>query len=158
MTVLAALVAVIVSVVAFSAGYGLGRAAGEGARPQRFYRPRFRFGIGPFQRKESDMQVNLTNEQKVKLTVNPVTAAGHPAQLDGPVSFSVESGECTIEPVDERSCYIVSGDLPGDSVVVASADADLGDGVVNVAASVDVHVEGAMASSLGLALGTPEAK
>lgn len=104
------------------------------------------------------LDIKLTNEQKVEVRVNPVTATGKAAVLDGPVKFSVQSGECTIEPIDESAVFIVSSDAPGDSVVIVEADADLGEGVELIQDLIKVSVEGARAASLGLSVGNPVAK
>lgn len=117
--------------------------------------------LGPVvTKKESVMPVEtvLTTEQRIRATVTPTTPAGNPAPLDGPVTYTVESGTCTLEPIDDVSTWIVSSDTPGDSVVLASADADLGDGIEHISDTVLVHVEHAQATSLGLSLGQPELK
>lgn len=160
MTLLAALLAVVVAAALLGVAYGLGRAAGESPIPPRFYRPRFRYGVGPARGKgiESMLELNLTNEQKVKITVTPTTQGGHAAAIDGEAVFTVQVGDCTIEPIDDGSAFIVSGDNPGDSVILVQADADLGEGVQTIADTVNVHVSGAPATSLGLAAGSPEPK
>jgi hypothetical protein len=100
----------------------------------------------------------MTNEEKILVTVQPTTAAGNPAAIDGAVGFSITSGTCTIEPVDALSAYVVSGPGPGDSAVLVQADADLGAGVVPIMDTLTVHVTSASAASLGLAVGAPELK
>lgn len=105
------------------------------------------------------MDIQLTNEQKVQATLTPVTATGKPAKIDGKPVWSVPTGTATVAPADDgMSAYIVSGDEPGPSVIVVSADADLGEGVETIEAHIDLTVVGAKAASLGLTLGTPEAK
>lgn len=126
---------------------------------------RFNWSIGepvpknPDQMKEKIMiEVKITNEQKIAIGVSPVTATGKPAQLDGEVVFEVQSGDVTIERIDANNAFIVSGNLPGDSVVIVSADTDLGEGVETISDIVKITVEGARAASLGLTVGTPVAK
>ena len=87
-----------------------------------------------------------------------MTATGKPAQLDGEVAFEVQSGDVTIERIDANNAFIVSGDLPGDSVVIVSADVNLGEGREIITDIVKITVEGARAASLGLTIGTPVAK
>ena len=120
----------------------------------------FLFTVGLVGRKETItmLDIKLTNEQKIVVTATPVTATGKPAPLDGQVEFQVSAGDCTINRLDDLSVEIVSGDLPGDSVVTVMADADLGAGVETVADSINVRVEGAKATSLGLTVGTPTPK
>lgn len=103
-------------------------------------------------------EISISTEQKVLVTLTPKTAAGNPAAVDGPATFNVLSGNCTIEPVSDLSAYIVSGDIAGPSVVEVSADADLGEGVVTISDTVNVEVTSPQATSLGLTLGTPEPK
>jgi hypothetical protein len=101
------------------------------------------------------LEVTMTTEEKVQVTVSPLTATGQPAQLDGPVSFMVMSGDCTVEVIDDTNAYLVSGSALADSLVQVSADADLGSGVQTLEDAVTVHVLGAMATSLGLRAGAP---
>lgn len=108
--------------------------------------------------KVKHMQVNLTTEQKVLLALKPVTAGGKPATLDGKPTWSVD-GDASILPADDGlSCEVIAGDDIGTATVTVSADADLGEGVVNIADSVDVTIVHAQASNLGLSVGTPETK
>lgn len=119
------------------------------------------FNVGPVEakvRRHEMLELNITNEQKIPVTVNPVTATGRPAQLDGPIVVTVQSGDGTVETVDDRTFKAVSGDNPGDTVYLVSADADLGAGVVTVSDIVTLHVAGALAESLGLTAGAVEPK
>lgn len=99
-----------------------------------------------------------TNEEKIKVTVNPVTPGGSPVALDGPIGVSVQSGEGTVQLVDDNSFYVISGNNPGDTAFLVSGDADLGTGVETVSDIVLLHVAGAKAASLGMTAGTPELK
>ena len=104
------------------------------------------------------LEITCTNEEKVKVTVNPVTSTGKPVELDGPIVVEVQSGDGVMAFVDDTSFYVISGDNPGDTAYLVSGDADLGEGVVTVSDIVMLHVEGAMAKSLGLVAGAPEPK
>lgn len=130
-----------------------------GRKKEKFY---FNYAIGlPMHKLGGNKMLDLTitNEQKVKVTVNPVTEAGTPVLLDGPIEVSVSSGDGTFEiEADGVSVYFISGDLPGDTVYTISGDADLGAGVENVADVVNLHVEGAQAAALGLVAELPELK
>lgn len=96
----------------------------------------------------------ITNEQKVNVTLNPVTATGKPAKLDGAPVWSVISGDSTVVPApDGLSADLVSSDTPGDTTFLVDADADLGSGVVDVQDTITLHVEGALAANLGLTIG-----
>src|ERR1043166_8823707 len=88
--------------------------------------PQFRGHVGPILLKRNTMplEVSISTEEKVRLSVTPTTHGGAPASLDGAVSFSVQDGACAIEPIDDTSAFVVSGDAPGDSIVMVSADAD----------------------------------
>lgn len=102
--------------------------------------------------------ITMTNEEKRLVTVQPTTAAGNPAPVDGAASFSVTAGTCTITQVDPLSAYVVSGAEPGDSTVTMSVDADLGAGIVPVVDTMTVHVPSASAASLEVLVGEPELK
>lgn len=105
------------------------------------------------------IEVAITNEQKVNITVNPVTASGIPAKLDGAPTWTVNSGTSTVEPAaDGLSAFLVSGVDAGDTVYTVEGDADLGEGVVNISDTITLHVEAAQAADLGLAAGAAEPK
>ena len=126
-------------------------------------RVRFDYVVGlvgqKHERKKQMLNVKLTNEQKVSVTLTPVTETGQPAKLDGAPRWSVVSGESRVKPSEDGlSAVIVSSNTPGDSEILIEADADLGDGVVAISDVIKVTVEGAQAKSLGVLIGTPETK
>jgi len=52
--------------------------------------------------------INSTSEQKVLISLNPVTAAGNPATLDGAPVWSVIEGDCTlVREISELIIYSV---------------------------------------------------
>ncbi len=105
------------------------------------------------------VEVSLTNEQKVNVTLAPVTDTGKAAKLDGAPVWSVVSGDSTVvAAADGLSADLVSSDSPGDSTFLVHADADLGSGVVDVEETITLHVAGALATHLGITIGTPVAK
>lgn len=104
------------------------------------------------------MLITITNEEKINVTLNPTTAAGNPGTVDGIPVWAVTSGDATIEPAaDGLSCYLISGN-PGNSVIIVTADANLGEGVTNITDTVDLAVVPANISQLGLVVGSPELK
>ena len=120
----------------------------------------FAFGL-PTNKESKPMpaEITLTNEQKVSVTLAPKTATGKPAPLDGMPTWSIISGESTIEVAgDGLSATIISSDTPGDTQILIEADADLGEGVETISDVIAVKVVGAKAQSLGLTIGTPEPK
>lgn len=96
--------------------------------------------------------VNSTSEQKVLITLNPVTAAGNPANLDGAPVWSVVEGDCTLEvAADGLSCYLISGAANVISHVSVTADADLDGGEVREISELIVYaVLAPEATALGL--------
>ncbi len=100
----------------------------------------------------------ITNEQKIPVTVAPVTASGKPAQIDGSVSAVITSGSGSIEQIDATSFYVVSGDIAESLVVEISADADLGSGVSTITDTITVDVIVAEATALGVSIGSPVSK
>lgn len=114
----------------------------------------------PNHTKESNtmFEVQLTTEQKVLVTLAPETLSGQPAELDGIPKIAVISGDATIEIVDDKNFFIVSGSKPGDSQVLVEADADLGEGVELISGVIKATVIGARAANLGLKIGTPVLK
>lgn len=122
----------------------------------------FAFGLATAKRKASNMvEVTITNEQKVPVSLSPVTATGKPAKLDpkNPPTWEVQSGDsAVVVGGDGLSAELISSDTPGDTVYLVSADADLGDGVETISDLITLHVEGARAANLGLTAGTPVPK
>jgi hypothetical protein len=119
-----------------------------------------RWHVGPVELKETTVmpiEVTLTNEEKVRLTVTPMTPGGEPAPIDGEAQWSIE-GTCTTEVIDATSAWVISGTEIGDSVLTVACDADLGSGVVPLADTAVIHVHNPMAANLGLAADTPQLK
>lgn len=128
--------------------------------PRKKSRCWLNYRIGLVQRKKKSMlQISLTNEQKVKVTLAPVTDSKKPAPLDGKPTWSVTSGEVELEPSEDGlSCDIISADTPGDSEILIQADANLGEEIETISEVLQVHVSGALAKNLGVTIGTPEDK
>lgn len=105
------------------------------------------------------MLITITNEQKIPVTLAPLTAAGNPATVDGAPQWSVTSGDATLEvSADGMSAMLISGEANVNSQITVSADADLGEGVSTITDTIDLAVVAAAASQLGLNVGTPELK
>ncbi len=105
------------------------------------------------------MLITITNEEKVQVTLAPLTAAGNPATLDGAPVWTVVSGDATIEvSTDGLSATFISGAPNVNSQITVTADADLGEGVTNLVDTFDLAVVQASASSLGAIIGTPTLK
>lgn len=112
------------------------------------------------------LDLNITNEQKIPVTVNPTTATGKPASLDGALRVSVVSGASTFtqDPASPNSVMLVSSDTPGDTTFLIEGDSDLtpddanGGGVQLIQDTVTLHVAGALAANLGLSAGAAEPK
>lgn len=106
------------------------------------------------------MALILTDEQEVELTAEFKTAAGNPGKIDGvPVWSASNPGILSIVVSDDGLQALVrtTGAL-GDSQVSVSADADLGAGVRQVTAVLDVTVQAAEVVTAGIAAGTPRTK
>jgi len=105
------------------------------------------------------MDIKLTNEQQVKVTLNPKTDAGKSVKVDGKPTFEVISGNSTVVVAEDGlSAMLVSADDPGDTEILVKADADLGEGVEEISEVIRLQVAGATAKNLGLVAGTPETK
>ena len=103
------------------------------------------------------LQITSTNEEKVLVTLAPVTAAGNPAEVEN-VTFDISEGDATVEEVvANKSYYFISGGT-GLSKFTVKADGDLGEGVTELNDEVEYYVVSAQASSLGFTAGEPELK
>ncbi len=97
--------------------------------------------------------ISSTNEEKVLVSINPTTAAGNPATVDGIPVWTVVSGDCTLEPsADGLSCYLISGAANVVNQVSVTADADLDAGEVREISELIVYaVVAPEATGLGIA-------
>ena len=108
---------------------------------------------------ENMVAIVISNEQKVNVTLNPVTDTKKPAKLDGAPVWSVISGDSTfIAAPDGLSADLVSSDTPGETVFLVDADADLGTGVEDLQETITLTVTGANAKNLGITVGSPTTK
>lgn len=70
--------------------------------------------------------ISSTSEQKVLIVLNPTTAAGNPATLEGEPTWSLLEGDAVIEvQPGGLSAYLVSGSANVVNQVEVKADADL---------------------------------
>lgn len=105
------------------------------------------------------LELKITNEQKIKVTLTPKTDTGKPAKLDGVPAWEVVSGNSTVVvAADGLSADLVSADDPGDTQFLVKADADIGEGVEEISDIISLGVVGATAKNLGLSAGQPEPK
>jgi hypothetical protein len=122
--------------------------------------PELRFDIGPITAKGADPMLTLTDEQKCHLSIQPVTAAGNPARVDGAPSWEASDQSILALAVadDGMSADIVTVGPLGSCQVKVTADADLGSGVRSITGVLDVEVIAAEAASMSVVAGTPELK
>lgn len=121
---------------------------------------RFNFSVAVSNKQKDHampLEISLTTEQQVKVSVAPVTPKGKPVALDGAVLFSTNDN-VTINMLDDKSAMILAPEVIGDVTVTVSGDADLGAGVVTIKDTILLHISDPQASSLGLTAGTPETK
>lgn len=124
----------------------------------------FEWAIGLVETKQAPkgnmLQIKITNEQQVTVTLNPKTQRGKSVSLDGAPIWEIVSGESVaVKPSEDGlSALLVSSDTPGTTQVLVKADADLGEGYVEVSEIIEVTVSGALAANLGLVVGEPELK
>ncbi len=105
------------------------------------------------------LEITITNEEKVEVTIVPVTSTGKPAKLDGAPTWTIQSGDSTTAvATDGLSAFLISSDVPGDTQILVEADADLGAGVVKISDIIKLTVAGAQAANLGLVAKAPVAK
>lgn len=106
------------------------------------------------------LDITCTNEEKVPVTVVPVTSQGKPATLDGALRVSVTEGDGTFtqDPATPLQFFAISGDGLGVTTYLVEADADLGEGVKLIQDTVTLTVGGALAANFGMTAGAPVAK
>lgn len=101
------------------------------------------------------LAIACTNEEQIPVTASPVTAQGHPANIDGALVVTVVSGDGTVlqDPAAPLTFTCVSGTLAGDTVYSVSGDTDLGAGVQTISDTVTLTVTSAAAAGFGLTAG-----
>lgn len=118
----------------------------------------WRFGLAKLKNNKM-IDITITDEQKITVTLNPVTEKGKPVRLDGAPTWSVISGDSTVVAAEGGlSATLTSSDTPGDTQFLIEADADLGEGKETISDVIRLSVAGAHAKNLGLVLGAPELK
>jgi hypothetical protein len=105
------------------------------------------------------MAYTLPNDMKVQVQISYVDAKGNPAQVDGPVVWS-SSNEAVltvaVDDVDSTLAWVLPADTLSQAQVVATADADLGEGVKQIITTMDVTVvAGAAVSGTIAPVGAP---
>lgn len=102
----------------------------------------------------------LTDVQKVALSVNPKSAAGNPAPVDGVPSWTSSNPEVlTVTPsADGLSAEAVTTGKLGTAQVQCVADADIGEGVTELTAVLEVEVKASAAVQLAIEAGEPTAR
>lgn len=108
------------------------------------------------------LELKITTEQQIRVTLAPKTQAGKDAQLDGAPSWVVTTGNSQVVIADDGlSALIVSSNQPGETQILVTADANLGTGedeVETISDTIKVTVGSPSAASLGLVAGQPENK
>lgn len=106
------------------------------------------------------MATVLSDVQKISLSINPVTAAGNPAPVDGvPAWSSSDPAILTVTAsADGLSAVAETTGALGNAQVQVTADADVGSGTTEISAVLDVSVIASAAVSLGIVAGVPESR
>lgn len=101
--------------------------------------------------------LQLTDTQKVKVSVTPIDAKGAPAPVQSVTFVSSDETVASVspDPNDPNGAIVVAG-FPGVAQIQVTADADLGDSVANITGTLDITVVGGQAVSLTITAGTPE--
>ena len=102
--------------------------------------------------------LKMTYTQQVALSLQPVDAAGNPAEIDGEATWDLANpavGSINVDPTDSLMATFVASE-PGTTQVNVSADADLGSGTTTITGLLDVEVLAGQAVSLEVTAGTPE--
>lgn len=99
------------------------------------------------------LQLSITTEEKIHVTLAPQTASGKAATLDGAPKWTVVSGAGTVvADADGLGAFLLSTDTVDgvDTVFMVDADADLGAGVRDLQDTITLTTTNAEAAALGL--------
>ena len=104
------------------------------------------------------LALKLTTEQQVTVHITPVTPKGKTVSVEN-VQWSVVSGDATVTASDDGlSAVIASSENAGQSQVLVTADADLGEGVDTISDTIDVETAHQDATALGISADAPVLK
>lgn len=119
----------------------------------------FKVGVPQLKKRKHMLEITITNEEQVKVSLAPRTDAGRPAKLDGSPAWTVTSGNSQVVVAEDGlSADLISSDDPGVTEVTLKADADIGEGVEELTDTIVLTVTSANAKNLGLSAGTPTPK
>jgi len=107
------------------------------------------------------LAVACSNEEMVVgCAATPLTSGGKPAQIDGALKITVQSGDGTFaqDPASPLNFDLISGDAIADTVYLVEADADLGAGVETIQDTVTLTVTSAHAKNFGFSAGVVQPK
>ena len=100
------------------------------------------------------LEITITKQEKITVTITPTDQDGEPAALDGKPVWTVVNGDSKILVADDGlSAVLISADVPGQTEYLVEADADLGAGVERISDTIKLTVEDPKAVSLGLSAG-----
>jgi hypothetical protein len=90
-----------------------------------------------------NMAYTLPGDRLIVVRVDYVDGAGHPATVDGDVTWSTSASEIasvTVDAGDTQQCTITPAGTLGTAQITATADADLGSGSRELVTMLDVTV------------------
>lgn len=101
--------------------------------------------------------LKLSTTQKCTLSVAFKDKKGNDAEVDGPPSWGIDNTDVlTLVPSDDGLlCEIAAVGPLGTALVSVLADADLGDGIVQVAGTLEVQVTAGQATVVEITAGEP---
>lgn len=104
------------------------------------------------------MNVVLPDTHQFPITIAIVDAKGNPAEVEGvPVWASTDESVAVVQPASDGKSAVVAAVGPlGTAQITVTADADLGDGVSNIAGLLDVTVIASAAVGITVQAGPTE--
>lgn len=130
--------------------------------PHHRPKPKLHLSVGPVQEQKLSgpgdpvmASIQLTDTQQAPLSFTATDKKGFPAEVQNPTFSSGDPNVVSVSPDpggDPTKSVIVAG-APGNTQVVVSADADLGDGVELITGSLDVTVVAGKAAVINVAAG-----
>lgn len=101
-------------------------------------------------------KMDMRDDQKVTLSIQPLDKRGKPALVDGvPTWAGSDDTVVTVVAAADGMSAVATGVAPGTARVVVTADADLGSGVTNLTGTLDFTITGGAAATISITAGTP---
>lgn len=117
------------------------------------------FTAGTIRISGEHLMARITTDQTIVVSVQPLNAAGEPANIDGNATFTESSGFGSFEQLSPTSARFTPNGTPGATQIKVTADADLDEGetrTLEASGALEIILPEQEATRLEVTFGEPE--